>query len=116
MLIKIKNLHLRTFIGFQDWEREKKQDILVNLEMMVPDETAVESDNVDDSVDYKKIKYAIVDSVESSSFYLLERLAGHILDIVMANEKIQRAQVELDKPHALRFADSVSIILSRERR
>ena len=116
MIIKIKNLRLRTFIGFQEWEREKKQDILVNLEMVIPDETAVKTDKVSDSADYKKIKYAIVDSVENSSFYLLERLAGHILDIVMANKKIQRATVELDKPHALRFADSVSIILSREQK
>jgi FolB domain-containing protein len=116
MIIKIKNLHLRTFIGFQEWEREKKQDILVNLEMLIPDETAVDTDNVSDSADYKKIKYAIVDSVESSSFYLLERLAGHILDIVMTNKKVLRATVELDKPHALRFADSVSIILSREQK
>lgn len=115
MIIKIKNLHLRTFIGFQDWEREKKQDILVNLEMEISDETAVKTDEVKDSVDYKKIKYAIVDSVENTSFNLLERLAGHILDLVMKNEKIKRASVELDKPHALRFADSVSIVLSRER-
>ena len=115
MIIRIKNLHLRTYIGFQDWEREKKQDILVNLEMLISDETAVETDDVGDSVDYKKIKYAIVDSVESSSFYLLERLAGHILDIVMSSEKVTKATVELDKPHALRFADSVSIILARER-
>ena len=115
MIIKIKNLHLRTVIGFKEWEREKKQDILVNLEMIIPDETAVDTDSVDDSADYKKIKYDIVDSVENSSFYLLERLAGHILDIVMNNQKVERATVELDKPHALRFADSVSIVLSRKR-
>jgi len=116
MIIKIKNLHLRTFIGFKEWEREKKQDILVNLELVIQDETAVRTDMVSDSVDYKKIKYSIVDSVEQGSFNLLERLAGHILDIVMENEKVARATVELDKPHALRFADSVSIVLSRERK
>lgn len=116
MIIKIKNLRLRTFIGFQEWERGKKQDILVNLEMVVPDETAANTDNIEDSADYKKVKYEIVDSVENSSFYLLERLAGHILDIVLTNKKVQRATVELDKPHALRFADSVSIVLSREQK
>ncbi len=27
MIISIKDLHLRTIIGFKDWEREKEQDV-----------------------------------------------------------------------------------------
>jgi len=46
---------------------------------------------------------------------LLERLTGHIMDIVMKHEKIQSATVEVDKPHALRYADSVSVSITRDR-
>ena len=38
-----------------------------------------------------------------------KKLTEHILDIVMSDPKIIRAVVEVDKPQALRFADSVSM-------
>jgi D-erythro-7,8-dihydroneopterin triphosphate epimerase len=60
-------------------------------------------------------KYRIVEEVEKTSFYLIERLAGFILDIVFENNKVTKATVEIDKPHALRFAESVSLELTRER-
>ncbi|MBN1764269.1 MAG: dihydroneopterin aldolase [Sedimentisphaerales bacterium] len=116
MIIKIKNLRLRTIIGLQDWERHKRQDVLVYLEIESDDETAVVSDDINDSIDYKEIKHRIVDEVESTEFFLIERLAGFILEKVLAHPKVKRATVEIDKPHALRFADSVSVTLSRERK
>ena len=115
MIIRIKNLRLRTIIGLNDWERKKEQDILINLKVHVDDESAVASDDLADGVDYKTIKYRIVQEVEKTSFYLIEKLAGFILDIVLENEKVTKATVEIDKPHALRFAESVSIELTRER-
>ena len=116
MIITIKNLHLRTIIGLQDWEREKKQDILVNLKIESNDETAVTTDDINDSIDYKQLKYLIVDQVENSQFFLLEKLAGFILDLVLNHPKVKRATVEIDTPQALRFADSVSVTLTREKK
>ena len=115
MKIKIKNLRLRCIIGFKPWEREKPQDVTVNIEFISSQEKAVQTDNIDDSVDYKKLKYKIVKCVEQSSFYLVEKLAGQILSIIMEDERINEATVEVDKPHALRFADSVSISLTSKR-
>ena len=115
MVIRIKNLRLRTIIGLNDWERKKQQDIIINLKIQVDDESAVTSDDLADGVDYKKIKYQILQEVEKTSFYLIEKLAGFILDLVFENEKVTKASVEIDKPHALRFAESVSIELTRER-
>jgi FolB domain-containing protein len=66
MIIRIKNLRLRTIIGLNDWERKKEQDILINLKIQVDDETAVTSDDLADGVDYKTIKYRIVEEVEKT--------------------------------------------------
>jgi len=38
-----------------------------------------------------------------------------VLDLVMSNESVLYAEVEVDKPHALRFAESVSITLAASR-
>ena len=72
MIIRVKNLRLRTIIGLNDWERKKEQDILINLKIQVDDETAVASDDLADGVDYKTIKYRIVEEVEKTSFFLIE--------------------------------------------
>ncbi len=115
MKIKIKNLRIRTVIGVNGWERDRLQELVVNVEMTLDGSNAAESDNIEDTADYKEIKRKIVERAEKTSFQLLERLAGFLLDIVMEDEKVRKAVVEVDKPNVLRFADSVSVTLSRER-
>lgn len=112
---RITNLRLNAIIGCNEWERYQKQEIVVNITMEFNAKDAVESDELADTLDYRKVKKTVVASVEKSSFNLLEKLASHILDIVMKQPRVERATVCVDKPGALRFADSVSITLSAER-
>ena len=113
MKIRIKNLRLRTVIGINEWERKVLQDIVVNLEFDFDGSAAAASDRIEDTVNYKKMTKRIIEAVEKSSFYLLERLAEKILGIVMEDSRVLNARVEVDKPHALRFADSVSVSSER---
>jgi D-erythro-7,8-dihydroneopterin triphosphate epimerase len=115
MVIRIKQLRLRTIIGVNEWERKKRQDLTINVEIHFDGAEAAESDDLEKSVDYKSLTKKIIRSVEGSSFFLLERLADHILEIIMQNQSVQAARVEVDKPHALRFADSASLEVSRNR-
>ncbi|GMR05074.1 MAG: dihydroneopterin triphosphate 2'-epimerase [Thermodesulfobacteriota bacterium] len=115
MIIRIKRLRLRTIIGCNDWEREKKQDVVINVSMETDDESAVKSDDLKDSIDYRETAKRIITEVEKSEFFLLEKLAGFILDMVMENPRVRSATVEVDKPHALRFSESVSLELSAKR-
>ncbi len=115
MIIRVKNLRLRTIIGIQDWERKKKQDIVINLEIESDGSAAAESDRIEDSVDYKSLTKKVIQVVESSKFHLLEKLSSTIASAIMENERVRRVRVEVDKPHALRFADSVSIESVAER-
>ncbi|MFQ5354102.1 MAG: dihydroneopterin aldolase, partial [Thermodesulfobacteriota bacterium] len=57
----------------------------------------------------------IIEAVEKSEFFLIEKLAGFILDIVMKAPGVRSATVEVDKPHALRFSSSVSVEVSAAR-
>jgi FolB domain-containing protein len=116
MLIRIKNLRLRTVIGVFDWEREHQQDVIINIELKFDGSAAAASDALDDTIDYKALKKRIMAEVEQSSYQLLEKLAGRILEIVMDEPRIDAATVEVDKPSALRFTDSVSVVCSAERR
>ena len=114
-IIRIKNLSLRTIIGINDWEREHKQDVVINITMDFDAQKACASDNIKDTLDYKTITKQIITEVESSSYLLLEKLTDAILKLVMKNPKVNEATIRVDKPFALRFADSVSIELSKKR-
>ena len=108
-IIKIKNLRLRTIIGINIEEREKLQDIVINIKIKYNDIGAVNNDNVDQAIDYKKITKNIIKFVEGSHFYMLEKLVDEVIILIMQDEKVLKTQVTIDKPHALRFADSVSV-------
>lgn len=109
MTIKIKNLRLRTIIGLYDWERQQPQEVIVNVRMEFDGSRVAQSDRIEDTIDYKALKQRLLKEGEASQFFLIERLAGRLLEIVMENPLVQEASVEVDKPHALRFADSVSV-------
>ena len=115
MKIRIKNLRARTIIGIYEWERNHLQEIVINIEMVFDGSKAIETDTIEDTVNYKDLKKQILAEVEASGFQLLEKLADHILQIVMSDPKVQKASVEVDKPHALRFADSVSVVVEKDR-
>ncbi|MBN1780251.1 dihydroneopterin aldolase [bacterium] len=115
MKIKIKNLRLRTIVGIYAWERKETQDVIINITIEFDGSGAAQTDNVRNTVDYKALKKRIVSEVESSRFKLLEKLADHVLRIILEDKKVLSARVEVDKPHALRFADSVSVTCTGSR-
>ena len=115
MKIRIKNLRLRTVIGVYEWERVQPQEVLLNIDLEFDGTRAGQSDRLEDTIDYKALKRRVLDEVEASSFQLLERLATRVLEIIHEDPRIHSARVEIDKPGALRFADSVSVEVSFQR-
>ncbi|WP_267269387.1 dihydroneopterin triphosphate 2'-epimerase [Pseudomonas protegens] len=113
--IRVKDLLLRTYIGINEEEILNKQDVLINLTILYPAHDAVRDNDIDHALNYRTITKAIIAHVESNRFALLERLTQELLDLVMGNLSVQYAEVEVDKPHALRFAESVSITLAASR-
>ncbi len=112
MKIRIKDLRLRTIVGVYEWEQKQPQEVVVNVELEFDGDQAARTDDLADSVDYKALKRRLLDEVQYCRYKLLEKLARHVLDIVLDDEKVLRATVEVDKPHALRFAESVSVVCS----
>ena len=110
-IINIKNLRLRTLIGFNPEERVKKQDVVLNIEIKYTIDNGVLQDNVDDALNYKVITKKVIKHVEQGQFLLLEKLVSDVLAVCSEHPSVQFARVTIDKPHALRFADSVSLTL-----
>lgn len=113
--IHIRDLVLRCIIGINPHERDQRQDVVINITMHADLRQAGRSDNIDDTVNYKTIKRKVVDLVENSSCLLVEHLAQQIADTCLVDQRVQRVEVTLDKPGALRYARSVAVQIMRER-
>ncbi len=113
--IYIRDLSLRCIIGIYPDERSNKQDVIINIRLEGDLSNAPVSDDINDTINYKSIKKAVVKVVEDSEYQLIETMASHILDICLADPKVDAATVTVDKPGALRFARSVAVEMTRRR-
>lgn len=114
--IFIRDLSLRCIIGIYPEEREKIQDVIINVVMEVDSHAAAAAtDDIDDAVDYKTITKQLITFVEDSSFNLIETMAERCAEICLAPAKVKQVTVTIDKPGALRFARSVAVQVTREK-
>ena len=113
--IQIKDLHLRTIIGINDEERRNRQDVLINITLYADTRAAGQSDDIDDAVNYRTITKRIFELVETSSFFLVEKMAAEIAALCLAEPRVEHARVRVEKPGALRFARSVGVEIERGR-
>lgn len=113
--VRMTNLRLRAIIGANDWERNIKQDLVINVTFDYHSAKAQKSDQLKDAVDYKTMTKKIIQTVEKSNYQLIEKLADVVLTIILEPKQVKTATVRIDKPQALRFADSVSVEISRTR-
>ncbi len=113
--IIIKDLLLRGIIGINPEERVKAQDILINMVIYADIRQAAQSDAIADAVDYKSITKRVIGHVEASSDFLVEKLVTDLARIIITEFDVAKVQVRVEKPGALRFAQSVGIEIERTR-
>ncbi len=113
--IEIHDLLLRCIVGINESERNNKQDVLINIVMWADTRPAARSDNIDDAVNYRTVTKQIIEHVEASAYFLVERLVERIAEICLRDERVRQVQVGLEKPGALRFARSVGVTITRAR-
>ncbi|MCK5863262.1 MAG: dihydroneopterin aldolase [Candidatus Hydrogenedentes bacterium] len=113
--VHIRALRARCILGIFPEEREKAQEIELNITLHADLRAAGQSDNIDDTVDYKTVKIRVLELVEHSSFFLVERLAQAVADVCLDNPRVEMATIILDKPGALRFAQSVAVEITRNK-
>lgn len=111
----IKNILARGIIGINDWEREKIQDILINIELCIAVRRQSAEDNLSESVDYSKMTKKVIHHAETSHRYTVEALAEDIAQICLEDPNVLKTTVRVEKPGAVRFSQSVGVEIERSR-
>jgi FolB domain-containing protein len=113
--IVIKDLVARGIIGINDWEREKPQEILINIVLFTDLHKAGESDKLQDSVDYRTIAKKVLAHAETAKRLTVEAFAADLAKLCLAEPRVEKVRVRVEKPGAVRFSRSVGVEIEREK-
>ncbi|MBT7130744.1 MAG: dihydroneopterin aldolase [Planctomycetes bacterium] len=113
--IHIEDLVVRTVIGIFDHERDRCQDVLINITIWTDIARAAASDSIEDAVNYRELTKKIIHHVSKSQCLLLERLVQEVSDLILDESQIMATRVKIEKPGALRHSRSVGVEILRER-
>ena len=113
--IFLRGLTAECVIGFIDWERRVKQTVVVDLELPVDCRQAAVSDDVTDTVDYKKVSKRVLAFIEASEFKLVETLAQRLAMLILEEFSIEWIRLSINKPGAIRNSRDVGVSIERSR-
>jgi FolB domain-containing protein len=113
--IFITDLVARGVIGISEAERQKPQEILINLELFVNTHKAGKSDNLEDSVNYRTIAKRVLAHAETAARQTVEALAADLARLCLEEAGVEKVRVRVEKPGAVRFSRSVGVEIERER-
>jgi FolB domain-containing protein len=114
--IFIKDILARGIIGIHDWEREKPQDILINLVIFFTEHEDPKPDDLREYIDYSAMTKRVIQVAETAQRFTVEALAEDIARICLEEPKALKAIVRVEKPGAVRFTQSVGVEIEREKK
>ncbi len=112
--IEIHDLRVRTILGVRDRERRDRQEILIGLRLFVDAQKAGTSDRLADALDYDAVARRVLAFVQSTAYFLIEKLAEEVAQLCLREFAVSRVEVRVEKPAALPFAKGVSVTIERE--
>lgn len=113
--IFLRGLTVEATIGFIDWERLVKQTVVIDLEIPADCERAARTDDVADTVDYKKIAKRTIAFVSESKFLLVETMAHRLAMTLLDEFGLEWVRLSVNKPGAIRGSRDVGVTIERRR-
>lgn len=113
MIIKIKNLKLKTILGIHDWEKTINREIIINAEIFTAFDKALITDEIVDAIDYDEIVNNIKNLIAKERFKLVEKMAQEIMDLIMSDQRIYKCKLEIDKVGAVDCLQSFSVTIEQ---
>ena len=99
--IELNGIEAFGFHGVFENERREGQNFYADIRAELDLESASNSDDLEDTVDYGAIVDLVIEDIKSDPCQLIEHLAGRIADrILFEFHKINRVSVTIHKPSA----------------
>ena len=96
--IFINNLIIQASVGVYEHEKQHKQKIIVNVEILLSNDSEPKKDNLKSTQDYSQFRKCLIDIIQSQHFQLLEILVEKMHSTLMINSYVIGAKVKISKP------------------
>ena len=113
--IFLHGLAVECIIGFIEWERRIRQTVVLDVEMPVDCALAAETDEVANTLDYKKVAKRLIAFVGESEFKLVETLAHRTAMLIIEEFGVEWVRLSINKPGAIRGSKDVGVAVLRTR-
>ena len=107
----IRNLELLARIGIHGHEQGMPQPVRINVELDAEEKLA--ADRLEEVVDYEAIANSIRAIVSAGHINLAETLAERIAQTCLADRRVLRVTVRVEKLHALPGAEAAGVQIER---
>ena len=97
--ILINNLIIQASVGVYEHEKKNKQKLIVNVELLLSNDSEPKQDNLESTQDYSQFRKCLIDIIQSQHFHLLEVLVEKIHSTLMVNSYVIGAKVTISKPN-----------------
>lgn len=114
-IVFIDGFRGETIIGIHHDELHARQPVRIDLRIGVPRPRACDTDQIDDTIDYGKVREALHRMLDNHRFQLLERFAEAIASLVIQDFGAHWVRVEVSKPAKFDDVDGVGVIIERRR-
>lgn len=109
----IRGLQVEAIIGVYEWEQAITQPLVFDIVMTTSQLTAAKTDNIADAINYKIACERIAELCQSQKLALLETLAERVAQMLLADFSIEKVEVCIHKPTAIKNAASVGVKITR---
>jgi len=109
----LTGLKVDTIVGIYPEEREKKQPIIIDLELACDIRPAADSGDIGDALDYHALSLSLVEFIEKSRYGLIEAMAEDVATLILSNYPVPWLRLTLHKPEALSHSKDVGLIIER---
>ena len=99
--IRVRNWAVQVAIGVYDHEKTGTQPLSLDLAVEGDFWAASESDNLEDALDYAKLKADVESWLDGRRWALLEAFARDLCARVLEYPAVERVEVTVEKPAAL---------------
>ena len=111
----ISQLHVDTIIGVYDFEKETKQSLYFDIEMLCDIKPAAKTDDIALALDYAKVSDRVIAHTTAKPVELLETLAEQLAAIILTEFTTTQVTIRISKPAAVAQANTVGVEITRHK-
>ncbi len=111
--IRIQEIEVTAVIGTLPHERTIRQKLIVSAELRGDFRAAGLADDFTLTFDYSAAERLIADFVSASSYHLLEALAEHLAQKLLAIDYVESVLLRIGKPGAAQIARGIELEIER---